>query len=98
MEDLTAHQKQSTQWRTHILFSLGTILAPIGVAFLLIEIRIRWYIYSLGIQRNELSESYGLGFEILLLAIISILISVPLVILVWWLTVYRKRNNIKVAE
>ena len=98
MEDLTAHQKKSTQWRIHILFSLGTILAPIGVAFLLIEIRIRWHLYSLGIQRDELSESYGLGFEVLLLTVISILISVPMVIFFWWLTIYRKRNNIKVSE
>ena len=95
MEDSIEYQKLPTHWRIHILFLFGTILTPIGVAFLLVEIRIQWYLYSLGIQRHELSESYGLGFEVLLLTTISILISVPLVVFFWWFMVYRKKNKAK---
>jgi H+/Cl- antiporter ClcA len=94
MLHLEKSKDTNIRWRTHIFFLLRIILIPIAVALLLIEIRIRWYLMTLGIQRSDLSESYGLGFEVLFLIAVSILVCVPAIAFAWWLTVRRKKYKI----
>lgn len=91
--DVVVPKKFLSRWLIHLLFSVGSIFVPVGVALLAIELRIRWYVYNMGINRSQLSESYGLGFEFLAMIFMSFVVILPIMIFLWWLAIrYSKRS------
>jgi hypothetical protein len=75
----------------HTIFLFASISMPLVIAYLIMEIEMMWYLYRNGGTRSEQSENFGLLFEALTSASLSILVTFPSMLVVWWLTMRRDK-------
>ena len=81
------------RWTIHLLFFFATFIVPIGVAYLVAETQMAWYLYRTGELRSAQGDNYLLVFEALLMAPFSILITFIIMVFWWWMIMQTKEKD-----
>lgn len=77
-------KKRKPKWLKHLLFFLGACSIPFLAAYVVTEVHFAWYLHTTKTIRSDHSDNYGLAFEALILAVISIIVSLILIVFFWW--------------
>lgn len=72
------------RWMTHLIFLLVRFIFPILAAFIVTEIQMAIHLFQTGQTRVEQSKNYGLAFEAFLLAVVTFILTPPVMPGVWW--------------
>jgi hypothetical protein len=83
-------KKRLPKWAIHTFFLIASVCIPIFVAHLVIKLYVAWYMYKTGTLPVDNSDNYGLAFEFLAAATVSICVTFPVVLYFWWSKLHRE--------